>query len=135
MAVQNGTALLVSVGGTILSCQTDDTSLSLTKDMIETTCKAATGGAKTYIPGEYGATIDVTQAYDIDATNGFSQMFANIVAGTEVSWAWGSTESTKKFYEGQGFISDLSISAPQNDKSSFSFTIQVTGEVTESINP
>ena len=135
MAVQNGTALLVKVGGTLLSCQTDDTSLSLTKDMIETTCKGAAGGAKTYIPGEYGATIDVNAAYDIAATNGFSEMFANIVNGTEVAWTWGSTASTEKFYEGHAFVSDLSISAPQNDKASYSFTLQVTGEVAESTNP
>lgn len=135
MAIPNGTALLVKIGGVALSCQTGDSSLSLTKDMIETTCKDAAGGAKTYIAGEYGATIDVNAAYDISATLGFSGMFSNLVNGVEVDWTWGSQVAAQKYYSGSGFISDLNISAPQNDKPNYSFTIQVSGEVTEATNP
>lgn len=135
MPVSNGTALLVLIGGTAVSCQTNDTALNMTRDMIETTCKDATGSAKTYIPGEKDATIDVEAAYVIGDANGFTSVFNDFDNGTEITWTWGSTVSTEKSYTGSGYISDLSISAPQNDRSTFSFTIQVTGEVTEQTNP
>lgn len=135
MAVKNGTSLIVQIGGTTVSCQTDDNSLNFTRDMIETTCKDSTGSAKTYIPGEKDATIDVSAAYDMSATEGFSEAFANFDNGTEVTWVWGSTAAAEKSYTGSGYLSDLSISGPQNDRSTWSFTIQVTGEVTEQTNP
>ena len=135
MAVSNGTALVVKIGGTAVSCQTDDTSLSLTRDMIETTCKDATGSAKTYIPGEKDATIDVNAAYIVDDANGFTSVFSDFDNGTEITWVWGSTVAGEKSYTGSGYISDLSVSGPQNDRATFTFTIQVTGEVTEQTNP
>ena len=134
-APENGTALLVSIAGTQVSCQTDDTSLSLTRDLIETTCKDATGSAKTYIAGEKDATIDVTAAYVMDATYGFTDLFSVYDNGTEVAWTWGSTAAGDRSYSGQGLISDLSVSGPQNDRSTYSFTLQETGEITESTNP
>jgi TP901-1 family phage major tail protein len=135
MAVANGTALLVTIGGTAVSCQTDDTALNLTRDMIETTCKDATGSAKTYIPGEKDATIDVNAAYIVDDADGFTSVFSNFDNGTEITWVWGSTAAGEKSYTGSGYVSDLSASGPQNDRATFSFTIQVTGEVSEQTNP
>lgn len=134
MAVQNGTALLVKIGGTLLSCQTEDSSLNFTRDMIETTCKDSTDAAKTYIAGEKDTTIDVTAAYDMAATNGFSEVFADFDAGTLVDWTWGSTVIGQKSYTGSAYISDLSIGSPQNDKSTYAFTLQVSGVVTEQVN-
>lgn len=135
MAVSNGTALLVTLGGTAISCQTNDTALNLTRDMIETTCKSAAGGAKTYIPGEKDATIDVEAAYIINDANGFTSVFSDFDNGTEVTWVWGSTAAGDKSYTGKAYISDLSITGPQNDRATFSFTLQVTGEVSEQTNP
>jgi len=135
MATENGTALLVSIGGSVLSCQTDTSTMPLTRDMIETTCKDATGSNKTYIPGEKGATIDVTASYDQSASLGFSEMFANWDNGTEIAWKWGSTAAGGVFYSGNGYISNLTPDAPQNDRATYSFTIQVTGAITEETNP
>ncbi len=134
-APKNGTSLLVSLATTQLSCQTDDTALNLTRDLIETTCKDATGGAKTYIAGEKDATIDVSAAYVIDATYGFSEVFSLFDSGAEVAWTWGSTITGEKFYAGTAIVGDLSVSGPQNDKASYSFTLQVTGGVAEDTNP
>jgi len=131
----NGTALLVSVDGTALSCETDSSSMSLTRDLIETTCKDATGSAKTYIAGEKGGTIDVSAAYVVNATAGFSEMFAIWDAGTEVAWTWGSTVAGEKSYSGVGLIGDLSNEAPQNDRATYSFTLTISGVITEVVNP
>lgn len=135
MAVSNGTSLLVQLDGTAVACQTSDTSLSMTRDMIETTCKAATGQAKTYVPGEKDATIDVEAAYIIDDSDGFTNVFDLFDNGTETTWIWGSTAAGERSYTGAGYIADLSVSGPQNDRATFSFTIQVTGVVTEQVNP
>lgn len=135
MATNNGTALLVGIGGTTVSCQTNSSALNLTRDMIETTCKDATGSNKTYIPGEKGSTIDVEASYDPAGTLAFSDIFADWDAGTVITWTWGSTDAGEKYYTGSGYIADLTPSAPQNDRATYSFTIQVTGAVTEASNP
>ena len=135
MAVANGTALLVRIDGTVVSCQTDSSALNLTRDMIETTCKDAPEAAKTYIPGEKDATIDVTAAYIVDEANGFTSVFGTFNNGTLITWIWGSTAAGERAYTGSGYIADLNVEAPQNDRSTFSFTIQVSGPVTEQVNP
>ena len=135
MATENGTALVVTFDATVLSCQTDSSSMSMTRDMIETTCKDAVNSNKTYIPGEKDGTIEVTAAYDQSAANGFAEVFAAWDAGTEVDWKWGSTESGGVYYSGLGLVSDLSPEAPQNDRATYSFTLQVSGGITENTNP
>lgn len=135
MASINGTTLVVTIGGTAVSCETDTSSMNLTRDMIETTCKDSTNANKTYIPGEKDATIDVTAAYIMTpAGEGFEDIFAAWDNGTEITWTWGSTTIGDKSYTGSGLISESSIEAPQNERSTYTFTIQVTGGVTEVTN-
>mgnify|MGYP003675255896 CR=1 FL=1 len=135
MATENGTALVVTFGASVLSCQTDSSSLSMTRDLIETTCKDAVNSNKTYIPGEKDGTIEVTAAYDQSATNGFAQVFAIWDSGTETAWKWGSTAAGGVYYEGNALVSDLSPEAPQNDRATYSFTLQITGGIVEATNP
>jgi predicted secreted protein len=132
---ENGTALLVSVGGTQLSCQTESSTLNFTRDLIETTCKDAAGSAKTFIAGEKGNTLDVTAAYVIGADHGFSEMFAIWDAGTISACTWGSVAAGEKSYTFNAIIGDMSIDGPQNDRATYSLTLTITGEVTEVTNP
>ena len=135
MAAVNGTALVIQIDTVAISCQTDSSSFNIDRDMIETTCKDASGSAKTFIPGEYGSTIDGTAVYDQTATEGYSEAFSDIVNGTSVAWKWGSTAAGETYYSGNGYLSNVSAEAPQNDRATYSFTIQVSGEVTEAQNP
>ena len=135
MATINGTALVVLIDDVQVSCQTDSSSLNHTRDSIETTCKDATGSNKTYIPGEKDATIDVTAAYDMAATLGGDDIFSDWDAGTLVTWKWGSIAAGETYYTGSAYITDLTIEAPQNDRSTYSFTLQRTGATTKAQNP
>lgn len=135
MAVYNGTALIVQIGGTAVSCQTNSSAFNATRDMIETTCKDATGSNKTYIPGEKDITIDVEASYDPTGTLALDDVFDDWDDGTLITWTWGSTAAGETYYTGSGYISDLNPTAPQNDRASYSFTIQVSGGATRAINP
>ena len=135
MAVANGSALIITIEGTAIPCQTDTTSSSLERDMIETTCKDSTGSWKTFIPGEKSMTIDYTANLDWSDANGFTDTFTKFDAGTEVAVVWGETNSGGKALSGQGYIASCSPDAPQNDKATYSGTIQITGVVTEITNP
>ena len=134
MAAVNGSTLAVDIGGNTVICETES-SLEQTVDMIETTCKAS-GKNKTYLSGEITGTISVTAVYDETGTFGYSDAFAAAAqAGTELTWKWGSTAANEKFYTGSGLIADLTAEAPQNDRATWSFTLQVTGAITEATNP
>jgi len=132
MAAVDGTLLVVDIAGSTLVCETDS-SQNFTADMIETTCKAS-GGWKTYIPGEKGGTIDISAVYDETGTYTFSSAFADFEAGTALTWKWGSTATGEKYYTGSGYWGDLSSEAPQNDRATWSGTIQIDGTVTEATN-
>ena len=132
MAV-NGTTMILDIDGTLISCETHS-NLSLTKDMIETTCKDS-GSSKTYIAGEGGGTIDVTANYSQSPAYGYSEAFAAYDAGTEIVWKFGSTVATEKYYTGSAIFSDIALANPQNDKSTWTGTLQITGTVTEAVNP
>lgn len=131
MAVKNGTTIVLKIGDVLVVGETQS-SLNLTRDMIETTSKHSTGQAKTYIAGEKGATISASGLYDPDdATYGYSEAFSHYDAGTSVAFVIGGTTSGDPIYSGSALISSLTLDNPQNDKSTFSVELQVTGEITE----
>lgn len=133
MAVKNGTKVVLKLGGLLLVGETTS-SQSFTRDMIETTNKHSTNQSKTFIPGEKGSTLSVSGLYDPDAVGyGFSEAYAAWDAGTLIPFINGGTEVSDTIYTGNGYISSLTKDSPQNDKSTFSIELQVTGEVTEGV--
>jgi TP901-1 family phage major tail protein len=131
MAVQNGTNLVLKLATKLFVGETSS-SLNLTSDMIETTTKSSTGGAKTYIPGEIGATISASGMYDPASSNwGWTEAVAAWKAGTSLAFIVGGTDAGDKTYTGSCYITSASIDQPQNDKSTWSAELQVTGEITE----
>ena len=133
MGAVNGTLLVVQISDATLVCETDS-SFDLTADMIETTCKGS-GNWKTFIPGEKSGTLPVEAVYDETGTYSYSEAFADLDAGTELTWKWGQTGAGTKYYTGSGLWSDLSAQGPQNDRATWGGTIQITGTVTEAVNP
>lgn len=133
MSVKNGTTIVLKIGTSLLVGETTS-SISFSRDMIETTSKSSTNQAKTYIPGEKGATISASGIYDPDAVGyGFSEAFGAIDAGTMISWIMGGTTVADPIYYGSAYITSVTKDNPQNDKSTFSIELQVTGEVTEGV--
>lgn len=135
MAGINGTTLIVQIDGTPVSCETDTSTMNMVRDTIETTCKDSANANKTYIPGEKDITIDVTAAYVMGAAMGLDEIFDFWDNGTVITWTWGSTAAGETYYTGSGLISDISPEAPQNERATYSFTIQVSGGASKAVNP
>lgn len=132
MAVKNGSLIVLQIASKKIVGETNN-SMSFTRDMIETTNKHSANFAKTYIPGEKGATLSAGGLFDpSDTTNwGFDDAFAAWNAGTLVAFIMGGTEKGDPTYSGSAYISSLSKDNPQNDRSTFTVELQVTGEITE----
>lgn len=130
MAAQKGDEILVTWGGNVIEGQTSG-ELNFERDSIEVTSKDS-GGVKAYIQGDRGATLSLECIYDQTVSNEpFSALFTDWKTDGTVTFQFGETDSGEKYYTGSGFITSLSVSAPQNDKGTFSMEIQVTGDITE----
>jgi predicted secreted protein len=129
---KNGSDVLVLIGAVKISGETTN-SLNLVRDAIETTHKHSAERAKTYIPGEKGATISVSGC--LDPTNvtdyGYSTAFGAYNAATVVTFKVGGIVAGDKYYTGSAFITSLTLDNPQNDRSTFSMDLQISGPVEE----
>jgi Predicted secreted protein len=136
MSAKNGSQILmkIKVGAAekLLSGQVNVTH-DLKIDAIETTTKLSTGGAKTFMAGEYTITYKVDCVTNpLDTTNAtYSDVFAAAKAKTEIDYTYGGIVAGEKKYTGKAIIVGLSNAAPQNDKQTFSVDLQVTGEEVE----
>lgn len=133
MAKIDGVKIFLKIGSNVLVGQTTG-SMDLTSDMIDCTSKDS-GQDKEYLAGERDATISVDSLYDPAAAEGFSEVFGYLKAGTSIAWSFGETEAATKVWNGNGFISQVTLNGPKNEASSYSLTIQNSGAVTEATNP
>ena len=133
MAKIAGKYLVVQIAGTAYTALRSS-SLEIAADMIDVTTADSSGGWKEFITGELGGTITVEGLYDYNATEGFSDAFADLVAGTSVTWKYGETTSGSKYYTGSALISNVSVSGDKNDAANYTFNLQVTGSITEATN-
>lgn len=134
--ITNGTLIAIykDVAGTltkIANATTND--FSITKDMIETTNKDS-AGAKEYIAGEYGYTMSVEGMFEEDASVGalisWKEILTDLIAGTSVTIVMTSNVSGDIKLSGSAFFSDLNLTAPKNDVTTFTASIQGTGALT-----
>ena len=136
MAQKSGSLLLLQVDGVTVACQQSG-SFSTDMDMLETTCKQATDQAKSYLPGEYGATVSFEINYD-PATGvgaGIYDFLQKYKDRNEISWRLGELTAGARYIEGSGFFQNLSIDGPRNEISTSSGEIMVNGPFTLGVNP
>jgi len=128
MAKMNGTLILLKVEGNVIEALTTNSFESST-DMIECTSKSS-GRFKEFIPGEMGATISFEGKYNDTGTGAnltMADLMGYYVAGTKVDFVMGGTTASNEIVEGEGYLSDITWDAPQNEITTFSGTIQVSG--------
>lgn len=134
--ITNGTLIAIykDIAGTltkIANATTND--FSIAKDMIETTNKDS-AGAKEYIAGEYGYTMSVEGMFEEDASVGatisWKEILTDLIAGTSVTIVMTSNVSGDIKLSGAAFFSDLNLTAPKNDVTTFTASIQGTGALT-----
>ena len=134
--ITNGTLIAIykDVAGTLTKiANASSNDFSITKDMIETTNKDS-AGAKEYIAGEYGYTMSVEGMFEEDASVGalisWKEILTDLIAGTSVTIVMTSNVSGDIKLSGSAFFSDLNLTAPKNDVTTFTASIQGTGALT-----
>lgn len=116
----SGNLILVSFGGTTVSCSTG-ASFNGTTERIETTCKDD-GGAKTYEAGSQDATISVQGITKLDTVSNFALIVEAWKAKTEAIIQFGGLENADDTYiQFTGFIANLTWEGPLNAPSTWSF--------------
>lgn len=102
-------------------------------DLIDTTNKLSTSGAKTYIAGEHTITYKVDCIVDPnDSTNAtYDDVYTTMLAKQTVDYTFGGISTGDTKFTGKALITSLSQSAQKNDKVSFSLDLQVTGTETK----
>lgn len=109
-------------------------SFDVSKDMIDVTSKDS-AGAKEFIAGEYGYTLNVEAIFEDDASVGASQqsfkdLATDLLAGTLLTIVISTNVTGDEKYTGSAFFTSLSLTAPNNDKATWTGTLQGSGALT-----
>ena len=126
----NGRIIKIFVDSTAVTCQTNST-IEMTMEPRESTCKDTVGNAAAFLAGRTSWTLGGEAKLAFDATKGFSALYTAWKNGSSLAVAWQSTVAGDKGYSGTGFITSLSGDTPDNVDSTFSFSIQGSGALTE----
>jgi len=132
--IQNGTLIIVEIGGIPYSGQTGG-SFDEATDQIDTTTKDSTDGAKEMIGGEYGGTISVEGLLDLNDTSNAKLLLDAAIARTVATATWGTTIALDAFWTADVLISSVSLTNPKNEAGGYSAELQITGVITEGANP
>jgi predicted secreted protein len=134
--ITNGTLIAIykDVSGTLTKiANATSNDFEVTKDMIESTNKDSAGW-KEFIVGEGGYTMSVEGMFEEDGSVGASiswkEIMTDLLAGTSVTIVMTSNVSGDLKLSGSAFFSNLSLSAPKNDVTTFTASIQGTGALT-----
>jgi TP901-1 family phage major tail protein len=133
----NGTLISIykDVSGTLTKiANATSHSIDFTKDMIDVTNKDS-AGAKEFIAGEYGYTLSVEGIFENEASVSasglsFKDILTDCLAGTSVTVVFTTNVTGDDKWTGSAFFSALSLTAPNNDKATFTGTLQGTGAIT-----
>ena len=118
----------------ILVAAATDNQMQMTKNMINVSNKDS-GKANQYRPGRGDGTASGTSRLVEASDSSFPELFGLYNNGTKVTIKYSSEIATSKYWEVDAYISELSRQDPDDDSSTFSYTFQFTGEITEKTVP
>lgn len=131
--INNGTlsALYVYVAGVatkIADMTTNDFSVEMaTRDA----SNKDSGGWQDILEGQKSWSMSADAYFSEDAAYGYEDLFDLWTARTKVLVAFSSEVTGDKRYKGQGYITSLSRSAPNEESETFSISIQGTGTISK----
>lgn len=132
MAVMNGTAVLVTVGGVDINLLTE-CSISLNREVMDTTNKES-GGFKSGLPGLMSGSINFSSLHDESATYNLQELFAAWSLATPTASIKFTTEATGDFeFSASGIITSLEQNAGTEDNVTISGTMELTGAITYTV--
>lgn len=127
MAIKNGTAIGIYVGGTKIA-HTTSASVSISHSPREATSKDS-GGWSDVLEGLREWSMEGEAFFDLAAAYGYTDLEGVMSARTLVTVRWSSETSSEEYHEGQGYLTDLSADTGVEESATFSFSIQGTGEL------
>lgn len=133
----NGTLIAIykSSGGTLTKiANATSNSFDITSDMIDVTNKDSAGW-KEFITGEKGYTMSIDGIFEENVSIGsgresWQDLLLNLTNGTLVTIVMTSNVTDDIKLTGSAYFSNLNLTAPNNDKATFTATLQGTGELT-----
>lgn len=131
MSKINGDLMLMLINGYTIAGQKNG-GASFSADMLDATAKDS-GGWKEFIAGWKSATFTLENLYDPDvaANTDFSSIFALFKAGSVVTLKWGEVVAGRKYFSASALINKVDINGPANQLSSYTISLQGTGEPVE----
>ena len=132
MAQINGNEVLLTIGGTTISCSTSNT-FSVTRETIDITTKCSSNWAEV-LAGKMSWETSIDGVYDESKSYNFTEIFTDIVAGSTVTVRFGDgggLESGKIYWTGNAIITNITQDAPQGDRVTWSATLTGDGALTE----
>jgi hypothetical protein len=128
----NGTKVITKFAGTALVGEVSS-SQDLAIDLIETTVKGSPERSKTYESGENGMTISCEAK--VKQTDGavIVALFSAAKAGTAQPTIVSSEVQGDIQITGNGLLSGISLSEPQNDVRTVTYSLTFTGEYAASV--
>lgn len=127
MAQINGNEVLITVDGTTISCSLSN-DLTVSRDTIDITTKCSSNWQEV-MAGRMSWSTSVEGVYDTTKSYNWSEFFTDITDGSEVTVRFGDgggQESGKAYWTGNAIITNISLSAPQDDR--VTFTADLTGD-------
>jgi len=131
MSKINGDLMLMLINGYTIAGQKNG-GASFSADMLDATAKDS-GGWKEFIAGWKSATFTLENLYDPDSglNTDLSSIFSLFKAGTTVTLKWGEIVAGRKYFTSSALITKVDLNGPANQLSSYSISLQGTGEPTE----
>lgn len=136
MAAIQGRKVLIKVGvadSEVLLAGTLTHSFKVSQTLTDATTKDSTGGWAESLPVEREGSFSVQGVYDPDAASGGGalDMFTLLANGTKTHCVFGPTESGDDIFTCDAYVRDLSMDAPQKDRTTYTVELQVTGAITK----
>lgn len=128
--VLNGTKMAVYISGTKIAHLTA-TGFSRSKETRETTDKDTTGD-KTFKYKRGSSQLSGSAWFDFAAGYGFADLFTAMDNETELTALLATEESGDDTYQATVLLTQLDADFPDDDNSSYSFTMLVSGDWTTS---
>ena len=132
MAIKAGVGTILKIDGSTIGNVTNITGPSMSKDTIDTTALDTTGGYRTFITGFKNAgTLTFTLMFEKAHYSTLKSAFDSDVAKSiEVILPDGATAETGSKLSFSGFVTEMPLTIPPDDKITCDVTIQISGPVT-----
>jgi predicted secreted protein len=125
MAAQNGTAVNLYVGSTLVAMGKSN-SFNLSRALIDVSNKTSNGW-KESIYGQGSGSFDFEGVFEEGASWGFEDAYTALTSKTVLTVKMASTTAGDAYYSANCLITSLKNTAPMEDAQTWSATFEITG--------